>query len=513
MFDFKNNIEEWWHSRMRQESERNVIRIAIVGSVSSGKSFLMEDMVQVLLGFNIGEGGCLAAFNRRDHSPAGEGSQTPVYLARKTDFYETNLIGNKKLQMLDMPGEAFDENTSSLYGRLIESLLSRGKIFEELKYLNQDTNDEVFILKYYKSNDSESKIDADDEYYKNHYYNAAQRIGFYEGNGYKLVNNWKKKRSGRYVANHLLDYDVDSLMSAIMDAKNELDLNNIDKVLEQSMMKLYFWFYARLSTDVVFCYRLAVNNNGEKDQSGNKHLVVSLVDLFERMNEDNLKNNCRNYYLAYKGVDALFKETELKKASDDLHTITEVRNIDEMARKTNVIHDLLYSKVAAYLFRYFLPRIPADKKDIVNIDNCWFNIDGILSSKIDDARTMLRNQIAGGQRSFCSVITREGIFERNPIPSFVFFTSTVINTNYEIWSNESKDNSIFFKKDNNGGDVNRPEYRLCFGTRQLLLSLLYRNDIPIDGCTVNPIVLKCQDFSRNLWKMMTGQLWSEDYDY
>ena len=134
------------------------------------------------------------------------------------------------------------------------------------------------------------------------------------------------------------------------------------------------------------------------------------------MNEDNLKNNCRNYYLAYKGVDALFKETELKKASDDLHTITEVRNIDEMARKTNVIHDLLYSKVAAYLFRYFLPRIPADKKDIVNIDNCWFNIDGILSSKIDDARTMLRNQIAGGQRSFCSVITREGIFERNPIP-------------------------------------------------------------------------------------------------
>lgn len=478
--------------------KKNTIRIAIAGNVSSGKSFLMVDMVEMLSRLNIVKTGTLGGYKPKDHGK-GPSGKTEIYLVRKdnNDFYEAELDGGKMIQILDMPGEAFNDSTKNLFYELLNALIKSDYIFVKEIY-SKNENDCKNLLKY-KEHLSHNDVEAPQNLEKEYYHTVDEMKKFYVGKGY--VHKKSVSVTGRYIILHFMEYDTDSVMYAIEEAwKDGLGLP-LEKLEEFKAKKkdMFFWFYTLLSTDIIFCYMLASQNSLQKGAASN--IGVPFVNLYDIKKAQSYIDVERNYYLVYRGVDSMIdgqKLNEIKDVENKNDYVAKCKDSD-MAKADNRLHDSIYSRVATEMFSFIIGGANLGT-GVIKDKGYLFNNNGtFIEPDMNTMRRCLQIQIVA-DGGFCKKVTEENIGTvTNPFPSFLFFTTSAIDNDYSLHKNKQQNPSEFENCGNTIINEGNVANRLCFGTRQLMLSLLYRNGYGMDDYIDDlPMVL------RNLKKMMTG---------
>lgn len=528
--------------KMLNEQKENAKRIAVVGNVSSGKSFLIRDMANVLR--RRGAVGNLVIFDIVDHSEDKKSLQTRIYLCRRfpttsNHFYEASL-NDKSIQILDMPGEAFGDDTHNLFLNILNRLITIGNNFEVVEYVKEDqsifilksrnhrvANDvkireelkDILELKYMPRKDENKDQNKDEEeiskkiekeidnilnlkngeqekrddlskYLSKNYYHSVEVIELC-----CRYDNYQKRcemsLTGREVVLNFLKYNTDSVMDAIYDVlADQDDRNRYSQEITQK--KLFFWFYTFLSTDIIFCNRIAFPEN-----TGANENAVALNQLYgikqnkdsleKRLFGNNLANKC-NYYLVYRTVDMMINHDYFK-------------GIYNVYRNNDNSEDRLYSRVASELFRF----INSDEQNINQFAHMFVN-EGYLINlcaqqpPVPPNLITMHRALKTNTKDFARNVTEQRNIVEDGIPCYyyVFFSSSAMDIFGEIHQNNTNEDNPGFDEINNINIDGDDNYNLCFGTRQLVLSLLYRS------LGQNNFFNEPSDQIKDLLKMITG---------
>ena len=449
----------------REHDDYDEIRVAIIGDVSSGKSYLIMDLVQALRNLSPFSKRLIPAYNPTHHGIGNGNNATMVYAVRDDDYYEykyeDNKDGKKKIiQILDMPGEAFSKGEArDLAYSIFESMIDGKITFKKVAGFNSKTRDTVSILSF---GDLESVEDKDVPQELGHaiYYSSSQIYAYYSRKGY----NFDKKIedvSGEDVIRNFFDYNRDSIMSAIYDSKM-LD-GALNESFKQLNREVYFWFYAMLSTHLVLC-NLIASPDGKEEEIG-----TSLDTLLDMVGDAQ-----KGLYLVYKGVDMVMDQTNLGYKLKGVKINLKKNGLD--ANDAGLVHDWVYAEFVYGLLKYFNKNCDDSqtKPAILNLDGVKFNIGTRFRAAENDNsfRDALNRQIYGRFRNFY----KNQIKEAADVCPYVFFASSAIDIEYNIHKNAEDDKTKFEEL---FWDVNNSENRLCFGARQLLMSIL-NSKITID---------------------------------
>ena len=339
--------------------DKNVIRLAVVGATSSGKTYLLTDIIGAL--YRLGyvqkdrlEDASLhhSVLELIDDVTNAQGGvrTTKVYACRAHNHYASDFTGtdNLHLEFLDVPGEVMTPESIRIFHAVMKSLMAcTEKIFTETVWKNKNSRKTVRLVEYYEENKADAtrrqtpsgpvlhdprqtrhqvsmEVTPDLteqavlEVWANDYMSIQQRKNYYRQRGYRPADS--SRVSGKSLFQHFFQYDTDTVISAIADAWRVLDIDGRlaggatgmtattrDAFLREYKMHFYFHYYTFYATDVVVCDKCCVPASAGLQSSRNDHFsqmmhalvsLTSYVDMRER----------KNWYLAFKGIDALMQE-------------------------------------------------------------------------------------------------------------------------------------------------------------------------------------------------------------
>lgn len=517
------------------------IRLAVIGRTSSGKTYLLRDMIESFakMGFNNRDSlGKLysspAHFCAKCDGKGGSVEKTAVVQCRtydeyRGDFFRPGGTANSfKMGFLDIPGDIFTTAKIASFHSLLNELYKLRGVFEVTVFSNGGV--ESKLLKFVGQ--SSATADNDDTYEK--------IVRAYEQQGYKesrLRNLIKRKITGKHLVTHFFDYDTDSVVAAVTKAIDlfspqfKSDSKNFEKTGEAKNM--FYFFYAIYATDVILCDKFTLpeiaitdkskENNaeakevevkeettkeadtGSKDGSraenqksaANDYPISSLVQLYAIKQFSRKK---RNYYLAFRGADAF-----LSNVLDDLYS--KGMNIDQVyalivylleyhLTGDNIIKDdlseLLSRDVANYLTSSDIKEAADDKpekkeirgNDLKKYADKYFKSDyHILDYYGQDpaARYINQNDILRYRIDLAvrDFLRLQGLPEK--VRERQFLPRHVFITTSAI------DNEAYEVYGNDPLDITKMQgpvalasNRACFGTYQLCESLLKQYNIQID---------------------------------
>lgn len=440
----------------REHDDYDEIRVAIIGDVSSGKSYLIMDMVQALRNLSPFRRHIIPEYTPTHHGIGNGNNATMVYAVRDDDYYEYKYQdGDKKkiIQILDMPGEAFSNGEAKKLAYSIFEKMIDGKImFKKIVGCNSETNDTISILSFGDLENVEDK-DVPQELGHDIYYLSSEIYAYYSRKGYNFDKKEIENVSGEDVIRNFFDYNRDSIMSAIYDSKM---LETSNESFKQLNREVYFWFYAMLSTHLVLC-NLIASPDGQEGRIGTS--LDAMLDM--------VGNAQKGLYLVYKGVDMVMDQTNLGYKLKGVKINLKKNGLD--ANDAGLVHDWVYAEFVYGLLKYFNNNCDDSqtKPAILNLDGVKFNIGTRFRAAENDNsfRDALNRQIYGRFRNFY----KNQIKEAADVCPYVFFASSAIDIEYNIHKNAEDDKTKFEEL---FLDVNASENRLCFGARQLLMSIL-----------------------------------------
>ena len=223
------------------------IRLAVVGNASSGKSFLLKDIIDALRSMGCGfytsdsleyrDGFQYKPFSNYAPNQKGGNGQTPRYACRHEDHYGQLVKGldfKFDLSFLNIPGEIFTEKLLHNYNELKRLLMTRKKLFTVHTYVNP-AGEKRFIVKPNAkvcTIENERIVTGSSEPAKNTYLlrfkpwseiNRELDLAHFEQDSKKNMNI-----SGKKLMLNFFKYDTDSVMRSI----NELIKNEVFPNLE-----------------------------------------------------------------------------------------------------------------------------------------------------------------------------------------------------------------------------------------------------------------------------------------
>ncbi len=277
------------------------VKIGIVGSVSSGKTFLLRNLFHSLADFQ----GEILDSTLLDRMPTEE---TKMYAYSHEEYLFEYRMGGSSLLFVDVPGEIYEAGSSgsSLYSEFddlgVDSEEKNLRVIKcksgERETLVVVKDDKDLVALVYKVIDS---IETDIVERKTSYWGQVDRelgAGTYRskindlllylfvkyGYSFKVT---KTRVSRKEVFDDLLKYNMNSVAIVLAEAYN--------KGVNDDLMKMVFpiWF-ARKSDHFVFCEKMARNviNGSRGGRNKNIHRTISY------------KNNI---YHLFTGLDALIK--------------------------------------------------------------------------------------------------------------------------------------------------------------------------------------------------------------
>ena len=477
-----------------------MIRLAVIGSTSSGKTYLLNDIIESFsrLGYHCEEELDLYAnpysFRNRVLDPDGI-HQTPVAQCRRYSEYRGNFVNramrrNFNLGFLDIPGEIF---TSERIDRFIS-------IIGELYHLGS-----CFTYDIYKRGRETSKVlrfvGPDGTQLPSEEY---QRIiaEMYEGRGYKKMNYpplFLRKVTGRSLVKHFFDYDTDSVVEAITQAvpffRPDADIDQQVFLQLKVGMDLFYFFYTLCATDVVLCDKLVL----PASFVGTAARTSSPVEQMQRLYRISQFKPCeKKYYMAFRGGDALINNClgDLAKRGFDINQIyaliiflLEYKLQGRNRCPLTEMEQYLGVDVCRYLREHSIPtsvsRFLSDTYAVQPYYNQHFadhaygvDLIGALAVRIQAA-------------------VRDFMYLRSDLPDEkdIFMTQNVFLTSSAI-ANEMFAFEVTGNAPTNvqqmGGPCEHHPNRALFGTLQLVMSLFTRNKICFES-NVDDIAL-IQDY-------------------
>lgn len=512
------------------KSTEKHISLAVVGTPSSGKSFLLMDIIDALesmgdSAYSLERHGIrYQDINNYTPDELGGRGGTPFYACRQSNHYGAwmeNVSGNDNysLDFLNIPGEAFvspsqDGNSINLsrvaaYNRLKDRIQSQKKLFCVTNYEDQDTGDIIQIVEPRKTCPiSSGSITAS----TNKTDNDARRTRFLkweeiakELDGYKPVKGSSRKLSGKKLLKCFFEYDTDSIIRSIADLIRDGDIqdlgfDSVDFEMKEYDKAFVFMHYCSQATDIVVCNRIFMP---QKDENARDIPFGDLIDGIAQFIEQN--NKTTRAYLAFRNVDFMLYEREeqyMRLNSEVLRDLT-------VEEKRNVIYSIFHSSMLYHVnngllgnlgeYEYFVGmdghnglnrNILIDGQEhpedfLQQVAEKYVDFDGgdgIIAEDTEDLAGHIKSRLGGlgNAEAFRKLLLRTGVDARNEtIVPHVYFTCTPVTCEYEMYRNYIDENgktaSDFVRTD----DRNNKSYffrsqnsNVCFGSFQLCMDIM-----------------------------------------
>ena len=522
---FLRSIKELFVNRMEKH-----ISLAIVGTPSSGKSFLLMDIIDALesmgdSAYSLERHGIrYQDINNYTPDELGGRGGTPFYACRQSNHYGAlmkNVSGNDdySLNFLNIPGEAFvnpsqDANNINLsrvaaYNRLKDRIQNQKNLFCVTNYEDQYTGDIIQIVEPSKTRPiSSGSITANTEKTDN----DARRTRFLkweeiarELEGYGLVKGSSRKLSGKKLLKRFFEYNTDSIIRSITDLIRDgeiqdLGFDAIDFEMKEYDKAFVFMHYCSLATDIVVCNRIFMP---QKDDNAKEIPFGELVDGIAQFIERN--NQTTRVYLAFRNVDFMLYEKEkeyMRLDNDVLRDLT-------VEEKRNVIYSIFHSSMLYHVnngllgdlgeYEHFVGMDGHDGHEtniLLDGQECPEDFlrqvaekyvdfdggDGIIAEDTEDLADHIKSRLGGlgSSEAFRGLLLKTGVDARNEtIVPHVYFTCTPVTCEYEMYHNYMDENgktaSDFIRTD----DKKKKSYffrhqnsNVCFGSFQLCMDIM-----------------------------------------
>lgn len=377
---------------------RKRIDLAVVGTTSSGKSFLLQDIMTVLSkmggkaqsrvplygpdGGGMGHGtGRRWLKNFGSYSPDefGGSGGTPVYACRQSSFYGDSIKHSDRslkydLVFLNIPGEIFMKSPSGVavrlksYIALKDEINKMNKRFRVTTWVN-DAGDRRYIVTPtigWRGNPLDVPVVPGatgggwQRGLKMRYRQWQEIFEDLMAGGFHECKGSGRRINGQKLLRRFFDYDTDSVMMTIRDllASNQLrdlDFNEDDFNAGEYDKSFTFFHYCARATDIVLCDRLfrrenkpatpSVHSDGapaaDLPPAGQQEGASEMAFGDVAQGLDSFLDDCdeggnKNVYLAFRNVDFLMRDKE--NAYKELSTNT-LRNMNNEARR-NAIYSL-----------------------------------------------------------------------------------------------------------------------------------------------------------------------------
>lgn len=509
------------------------VSLAVVGSMASGKSFLLKDIIT-----SLGSMGDSANFlvrdgfrykNAYDYTPneLGGHGRTPFYVCRQSNLYGAKMefVGNSKvrydLDFLNIPGEAFSKaypedliSRVGAYNQLREKLQTPRNLFIVTTYVEEETGDIKQIVEpksrpVSSGGVARSTKEIDDNVRFDRFLTWEEIAKGLDG--YKLVKGATRKINGKKLLDRFFEYDTDSVIRSIEDVMNEeiedLSFDKTDFEKKRYDKAFVFLHYCSKATDIVVCDRIFMPT---KEDNARDIPFGELTNGISQFIEEN--NICPQVYLAFRNVDFMLYEKE--QAYIKLNNVLDKLNMDVEQRR-NAIYSIFHSAVLYHVnnnlnindeFEYFvgldglkglrrediLPCVEENGDFLQKIAEYYvdFNVDtDIIVQDTNDLAEHINSRLGGegNAMAFRGLLQKTRVDARNKdIVPHVYFTCTPVTDDYEIYKNyliEQEKNKLMtapdFKREETGQDgkvrisyfMNQNSHA-CFGSYQLCMDIM-----------------------------------------
>lgn len=328
------------------------VKLAVVGTTGSGKTYLLTDLVGALekLGYSRDDSFDDNTLHRdvynltEDRQDTGGMGKTPVYACRLENLYVSHFRDpngqRMRIEFADIPGEAMTPESINMSRAIMKAMMAcKSKIFTATKWKNPNTKKAVKVLDV--DNDSLAKgsnmltgLDGGirsgsaaavaSAAARNNYVSTEARKAYYTQMGF--VYGKQEKVDGAEVMEAFLEYDTDSVVNAIIKAWNLLKVDSVltkkmltygsGKQVFQNVYKNHFFFhyYTMYATDVVVCDKCCTPLLGDSTDT----LADSFTPMMQELRDLTSYKDApeKNWYLALKGFDAVMREKPFAEVYD-----------------------------------------------------------------------------------------------------------------------------------------------------------------------------------------------------
>ena len=471
--------------------KKKEIRLAVIGGTANGKTYFIEDVCKAIyrLGFQINSDrlsdfGRISDFNAQNINIG----KTELYFCRNKNLFKSSIYdrNNKQaitLSVVDVPGEVvsgtqYGENVTqaqvvSQFADLYQALCKcKRKIFEVQNWKNTKTvtYGEMPDTETQEQNPHPNESNAEGGMNEN-LETALLENTYGTGNTYeefargviartlepakkeqifeylRLIESLGKKTgqlfgkeniSGKELMDRMDEFDADSVYYALLEAcrNGEFGANVPTKINKNYIKYFRFYYFLYSATDVVLCHKVLNDNNARLEEWFNP--------TFDFINGLQVKNKQMRIHLGIKGVDTFMDAESFE---------TRYTNLIGDNQRDNIIYSDFISLISSKIYKS-----ANDKTDI-----------NPKLKQIDDnalrTLTQIVDTFSAGQNA------------NKEFPPRVFFVATPIDKKFIIGrfitDEKGKNERI------EGGDSNSAGSRLCFGTIQLLVSILKANGISV----------------------------------
>jgi len=466
---------------------RKRLHIAVIGSPSSGKSYLLYDMIHAFhnLGYVARDlpltfpHSSFGSFFYDVINPMTGGMKgTERYACRPENHYGALLarkgtfFNNIVVDFLNIPGEAFKDHDTMDQFFVLRNLLERkGKSLFRLTVWETPAGHrkklvipEGFQLKA-GQHLSETKSMNKNSYQT---WNDISKE-LYDG-AYREVGE-SKRVTGKYILNHVTELSTDSILLSIKDqwkkltatADNRANYDDFESV--GTFKYFYFFAYCQLATDLIICDRM----------TDNRHCGDLAEDVCRFMNK--MGKNMPKVYLAFRGIDRFLKNNAHLTVTGDMSS-------------RNNIYSEYYSEILLQVqdksFKGTYVPLPMSVKSHI-IQCCgtksggngfWYLLN-TATPKQPSWAYFFQRKFYG--RKTISELQRESDYA---LPPHVYFTATPIDYNFSIYQHD--DDITRFISIEPGGlksfvreTCEDMSHHFCFGSLQLLMDILIQNNVVV----------------------------------
>lgn len=306
------------------------IHLAVVGATSSGKSYIISDLIQAfanmgLLQYDL-EGYRSIGHYENDvvtSDPTRPRPQTDVYACRQENLYGAEYMSNSgstkfRIDFLNIPGEIFptDKKLLEKYFELRDALM---KVHFEVVTWSDDYNAELYIEPHGVGNatrqtiaDAKANTDAvpaTKQARANSYLDWDQIFADLRMTSLKEQPK-RKTITGKELLRDMHLYNADSVIRSIGEIVNNLGLS-FDKddwdINDHLTASFYFFNYCATATDIIICDQMY---RPSKAPAGTEE--INFVGLVKRLIQFYTRQGVKppRSYVAYRGADYLVKKHE-----------------------------------------------------------------------------------------------------------------------------------------------------------------------------------------------------------
>lgn len=483
------------------------LRWAIIGAPASGKTYLLSDLIQAfkVMGFehqalplDTPHSSFGAFFFETTDKHDGGMRQTEKYACRPENHYGAVLHHPRSLydihiDFLNIPGEAFGNDAAhiDMYFKLKDAISAVGKgVFALTRYTNP-AGRQRFILEPSQQQLTAHSIQLPLRVKPFCVMQESKRMNYIGSNaiyGELAYDEYRREKTvgitGRQLLDRFFEIEPDSVMMTLRLLWQYLfpALDYDDYFANDIFLFFYPLLYCQKATDIILCdklYRPKTTGDHAIGDSYPFHSLVAQVSNFID-HEDSIHPNV---YMAFRGTDFILRS---KEANYKAH-------IAQLKDKANLRDDLysLFLQALTDGSGEYLDSDPQDGRTLTGMQ-----LDKHLATRYgsDMANGFWHILVKSESNRLLSRLWRNmrhirpirDIYREHkplPMPPHVYFTSTPIDADFNIYVNDPDDASKFIHHDPDRIRSFHIEtacngvQSMCWGSYQLLADILYQNGL------------------------------------